>query len=102
MHEAYGDNWFQEIQQRHPRLQDSLGTSALARNDPLLLWRNDPPSIEDLCQGLAIEEVVVMMNHHGRGPEETLHDMPAVVQAGCTNRKPTTSMPKRRVPISAA
>lgn len=33
------------------------------------------------------------MNHHdARGPEETLHNLPPVVPAGCANRRPATGL----------
>jgi len=33
------------------------------------------------------------MNHHdARGPEETMHDLPPLVPAGCASRRPATSL----------
>jgi hypothetical protein len=33
------------------------------------------------------------MNHHdARGPEETMHDLPPVVPAGCASRRPATGL----------
>lgn len=43
-----------------------------------------------------------MMNHHALCTEETLHDMPAVVPAGSTNRRPAASLSETRVPGGAA
>jgi hypothetical protein len=43
-----------------------------------------------------------MMNHHGALTEETLHNMPAMVLAGPTNRQEATSLPQTRMPGGAA
>jgi hypothetical protein len=37
--------------------------------------------------------MMTTMNHHdAKGPEETMHDLPAVVPAGCASRSPATGL----------
>jgi hypothetical protein len=50
---------------------------------------------------VTLDEEVVMMNHHGPLTEETLHDVPAMVFAGPTNRQATTSLPQTGMPGGA-
>ncbi len=42
-----------------------------------------------------------MMNHHGALTEETLHNLPAMVFAGPTNRQAAASLPQTGMPGGA-
>jgi hypothetical protein len=55
-------------------------TSALARNDPRVLAKNDPPFDR------------VTMKAHARLPEETLPDLPAVVLSGSASGRAPASL----------
>jgi hypothetical protein len=54
--------------------------SALARNDPRVLAKNDPPFDR------------VTMKAHARLPEETLPDLPAVVLSGSASGRAPASL----------
>jgi len=56
------------------------GASALARIDPPLLAKTDPPPAR------------VTMDGHARSPEETLPDLPAVVLSGRASRPTSTRL----------
>jgi hypothetical protein len=36
-------------------------------------------------------------HHDARGPEETMHDLPPVVPAGCASRSPATGLHQARM-----
>ena len=65
--------------------------SALAKTDPPILPRNDPAVLIRFER--PGRSVVTWVIHDARGPEETMHDLPAVVPAGSASRSPPTGVP---------